>query len=202
MRIIMAHGIWDTGDVFRTLVARLEADGHRCAHPTFPPNNGRHGLADLAAKLKAKVETPGTAGGPVAVIGFSMGAVVARHYLQTLGGAARVSHFFNISGPQNGTLTARLWPGKAARDMRPGSEFLRALNRDTSALAALVVHSYHTPFDLMVLPSCSSRLPCGGWHTIPALLHHRMLTHPKLLGHIAGVLPKDLRGERPPPREV
>ena len=188
MRVVMLHGIWDTGDVFRTMAARLAEDGHGCEHPTLVPNNGRHGLADLAAKIEATIGPPNSRDAPLAVIAFSMGAVVARHYLQMQGGAGRTSHFFNISGPQTGTWTACLCPGRAAREMRPGSAFLRELNRDTSALERLVVHNYRTPFDLMVVPSRSARLPHGEWHTIPALLHHRMLEHPKLLEHIAGVL--------------
>lgn len=188
MNIIMVHGIWDTGAIYRPMAAHLTHEGHRCLHPDMDPANGREGLADLAVKLRATIEAAIGQDSPLAVVGFSMGALIARYYLQRLGGAARTSHFFSISGPHHGTLTAHIWPGKAARDMRFGSKLLIELNRDVSALSPIEVHCYRTPYDLLVLPSRSSHLEWATNHTVCARFHHHMVVQPRIFKHIAEVL--------------
>jgi triacylglycerol lipase len=188
MDILMLHGIWDTGAIFRRMAEHLAREGHRCHRPDMDPANGAHGLADLAMKIRHAIDADIGPDAPLAVVGFSMGALIARYYLQALGGAMRTSHFFSISGPHHGTLTAHVCPGKAARDMRLGSDFLKELNRDLTAYRTVEVHSYRTPFDLLVLPSRSSQLDWATNHTVPALFHHRMVVQLRIFGHIAEIL--------------
>ena len=189
MEIIMVHGIWDKGTVYRRMAHSLTEQGHNCHHPDLEPANGAHGLADLAEKLKAYIDQTIGSEVPFALIGFSMGTVISRYYLQVLGGASRVSHFFSISGPLRGTLTAHFWPGKASRDMRFRSKLLQTLNADTSALEHTTIHSYRTPFDLLIIPARSSHWEIADDnHIVPALFHHRMLIHPKVHQHIAETL--------------
>ncbi len=188
MNVILVHGIWDTGRIFRRLVAHLTAQGHHCFCPDLEPANAAHGLVDLAEKLQAYIDTTLGPEEKFALIGFSMGALITRHYLQMLGGADRVDHYFTISGPNNGTLTAYLCPSKGARDMRFGSRFIQALNADTRMVEHIKVHNYRTPFDLMIIPSRSSKWAQGQEHIIPSPLHAWMLIHPKLIAHIGDVL--------------
>lgn len=185
----MVHGIWDKGTVYRRMAGYLTEQGHTCHYPDLEPANGAHGLADLAEKLKDTIDQTIGSEAPFALIGFSMGTVIARYYLQVLGGASRVSHFFSISGPLRGTLTAHFWPGKASRDMRFRSRLLQQLNADTSALEHTTIHSYRTPFDLLIIPARSSHWEIADDnHIVPALYHHRMLTHPTVHQHIAETL--------------
>jgi len=189
MEIIMVHGIWDKGTVYRRMADFLGEQGHNCHYPNLEPANGAHGLADLAEKLKVYIDQTIGSDVPFALIGFSMGTLISRYYLQVLGGASRVSHFFSISGPLHGTLTAHLWPGKASRDMRFRSQLLQQLNADTSALAHTTIHSYRTPFDLLIIPTRSSHWEIAADnHIVPALFHHRMLIHGKVYRHIAETL--------------
>lgn len=185
----MVHGIWDQGSVYRRMAGYLSAQGHQCYHPDLEPANGKYGLIDLAEKLHAYIEQTIGSESPFALIGFSMGTVVCRYYLQVLGGAKRVSHFFSISGPLRGTLTAYFWPGKASRDMRFNSKLLQQLNGDLSALKHTTIHSYRTPFDLLIIPARSSHWDIAEDNQIvPALFHHRMLIDPKVHQHIAATL--------------
>ena len=188
MNILMAHGIWDTGAIFRRMANHLEACGHRCYRPDMKPANGSRGLEDLALKMRQYIDAEFADGAPFAIVGFSMGSLVARHYLQRLGGSKRVSHFFSISGPHHGTLCAQVFPGKAARDMRFRSNFLQALNQDVTALDSVNCHSYRTPFDLMILPSRSSEVVWAKNHRIPAAFHHRMVVQQGVFAHIASIL--------------
>lgn len=188
MNIILVHGIWDSGRIFGRLVAHLTAEGHHCYCPDLKPANASNGLEDLATKLKAYIDETVPQDEPFALLGFSMGGLITRHYLQVLGGASKVTHYFSVSAPNNGTLTAHLWPGKGARDMRFGSTFINALNSNTSMVDTIEVHNYRTPFDLMIIPSRSSKWAHGQEHIIPSVLHAWMLIHPKLITQIASVL--------------
>ena len=71
---------------------------------------------------------------PLDLVGFSMGGIVSRYYIQRLGGIERVQRYVNISAPNNGTWTAYLLSRLGCVQMRPESEFLRDLNRDCQML--------------------------------------------------------------------
>ena len=122
------------------------------------------------------------------MIAFSMGTVISRYYLQELGGAERSTHFFSISGPQRGTLTAFFWLGKGARDMRIGSAYLRQLKAGKNRLQHLIAHNYRTPYDLMVIPSTSNNWGHGEEHIVHCSWHAHMLKHPYMPQHIGKVL--------------
>lgn len=185
----MIHGIWDKGTVFRRMAKVLTGQGHNCHTPDLEPANGAHGLADLARKLERTIDQTLGSHTRFALIGFSMGSLVARYYMQMLGGASRVSHLFCISGPQHGTLTAHLTLGKASRDMRIRSKLLLQLNANTSSFENTSVHCYRTPFDLLIIPTRSSHWQIAvDNHIVPALFHHRMLIHCKVYRHIAETL--------------
>ncbi|MEM7790331.1 MAG: alpha/beta fold hydrolase [Verrucomicrobiota bacterium] len=188
MEIIMVHGIWDTGRIFRRMASALERHGHKCYRPSLSPANGANGLEDLARKLDRYIRENIGEDRPLVIVGFSMGSIISRVYLQNLGGHKRVSHFFSISGPHHGTLTAHFWPGKGSRDMRFKSRLLRSLNKNTNILAGIEIHSYRTPFDLMILPSRSSQWGIAENHVIPAAMHPLMVIQPAIFNHIAGVL--------------
>ena len=184
MNVVFVHGFWDTGNVFRRLHRELTAAGHTCFAPTLHPRDGRRGLADLARTLAGCIDHGLPPAAPFAVVGFSMGCLVARYYLQNLRGGRCVPAFFAISGPMQGTATAYLYPGRGARDMRYGSDFLRELNAASPALEGIQLHTYYTPFDLIILPPGSSHLPGVRPTRIGSLLHPWMLTSPQLAADI------------------
>ncbi len=188
MNVIMVHGFWDTGNLFRHLKKRLGAEGHNCFSPTLKPRDGWHGLADLAEKLSSYIDQEIPGDEPFVVIGFSMGCLVARYYLQNLLGARRCLAFFAVSGPMKGTLTANLYPGKGARDMRPNSNFLRELENSTDKLEGLEVHTYFTPLDLIIIPATSSRLARARETRVNAPLHRWVLRDEKVLKDIVSKL--------------
>lgn len=153
---VLVHGIFQSGYSFRMLKTRLEKRGIQVLVPKLKPRDGRGGLDQIAAGLKQDIDA---AFGPkqrIAVVGFSMGGIVSRHYLQELGGADRCDTFITISSPHHGTQTAWLYPTKGAEQMRPGSPFLSDLEKSENRLGRIPVVSYHTPHDLVILPANSS----------------------------------------------
>ena len=183
-RVVLVHGFLETGTSFRALRKRLEKQGAECLVARLRPSDGRGGLEQLAEGLRGQINEHFGPQAPIAIVAFSMGGLVSRHYLQELGGAARCDHFITISSPHHGTHTAWLYPSKGAEQMRPGSGFLAALAASEHKLGGMKVVSYRTPCDLVILPTESSVWDRAENLSHPALLHPLMLGSPTVLRDI------------------
>ncbi len=159
MNVILIHGWMNTGGIFRRLHGELESRGHSVVSPSLKPRSAHLGIADLAIKVAALADERFGPDAPLAIVGFSMGGIVARYYVQCLGGHERTKGLFVISSPLRGTLMAYLWPCQGTRDMRPGSRLQRELDATCDCLSDVELHTYWTPLDLMIVPSSSSRWP-------------------------------------------
>ena len=185
MDVVLVHGFLNRGGIMKGIARGLERRGHRCHLPSLSPCDGRGGLARLAEQLSAVIRRQTHPEQPIAVIGFSMGALVARYYLQELEGHGRTRAFFSICGPHAGTRSARFYFSQAAVEMRPGSAFLRRLDDGACRLAGLAITSYWTPHDLMIRPVTSCQWPAGEIVRIPSLLHSLMPFNTELRDDIA-----------------
>lgn len=172
--VVLVHGFLETGDNFKPLRKSLQDQGYGCLVPRLRPGDGRSGIESLAAGLKHEIDTALGPDQPFTLIGFSMGGLVSRHYLQHLGGASRCRMLVTISSPHHGTHTAWLYPGTGARQMRPGSVFLKDLARSEHRLGAMPVVSYRTPMDLIILPAASSVWNRAENIALPVLMHPLM----------------------------
>ncbi len=194
MIVVMVHGFAESGRRFGRMRGTLEAAGHACFVPMLSPRDGRLGIEDLSRKLGDFVHSSVPCGAPMALVGFSMGALVSRHFLQHGGGSGRVRAFFSISGPHQGTWISYLYPGLGTRQMRPGSPFLRELDAGLPRLEGLTLHTYRTPVDLMVSPSKRARMPGVAEQVVWCAFHSHMQGHPRVIGHVVGELARLERG--------
>lgn len=194
----MVHGFADTGRLFRSLGRWLTAKGHVCHAPTLSPRDARLGIPDLSGKLAALIRANVPPGESIALVGFSMGALVARHYLQSRDGVRSTRVFFSIAGPHRGTFSAYLYPGEGTRQMRPGSGFLRELDSAAPALDGLPLFTYRTPMDLMVNPAGTTRLPHATEVVIWCPFHSLMPGDPRVKAHIGAEIAR-LAQSSPPP---
>ncbi len=184
MNILLIHGMFDRGSIFRRLENELTQCGHRCFAPSLRPNDARDGIADLAEKLEGRVNEVFGSDEPGVIIGFNMGCLIARYYLHYFRAARRTKAFFAISGPHYGTWTAYCYPGQGAREMRPGSALLRDLNAVNHTRMNFPIFTYWTPLDLMIIPSISSRWTPATEYVINALFHPLMPSHKKVCADI------------------
>ena len=159
--VLLIHGLDDTEALFGKMRSHLERPGRVVHCVNLAPNNGSAGLEVLAQQVADYVESNVGEAESIDLVGFSMGGLVARYYVQRLGGVERVRRLVTISSPHNGTWTAFLRRNEGARQMRPESAFLRDLNGDIRVLAHIDFTSIWTPFDLMILPPHSSVVPAG-----------------------------------------
>jgi len=91
-------------------------------------------IEEFAGRLGERVDAilQSTGAEQIDLVAHSMGGLVARYYVEQLGGAGKVRRCITIETPHHGTLLAVIAPGENARQMRPGSTFLAP----TSAILA------------------------------------------------------------------
>lgn len=186
--VLLIHGISDTFAVFHGMSAYLSALGWSVHSFNLIPNNGDLSLDQLAAQVADYVAKTFDPKQPLDVIGFSMGGIVARYYIQRLGGIDRVQRFISISAPNNGTVAAYLSWRPGCFQMRPDSAFLQDLNRDAAMLRRLNFTVIWTPYDLMIVPAKSSQMPVGKEVVLPIRLHSWMLTDERCIKAVAAAL--------------
>jgi triacylglycerol lipase len=186
--VLLVHGIWKSGATFGRMSRYLRKRGFDVRAIDLVPSDGSAGLAKLGEQIAAHVEATLPAGAPLDLVGFSMGGVVSRYYVQRLGGAERVRRLVTVSSPHHGTVAAYLSRNPGGAEMRPGSAFLQDLNGDLGALSRVDVTSIWTPLDLMILPPESSRLPVGREVLVGAPVHGLMLHDPRALRAVAAAL--------------
>jgi triacylglycerol lipase len=173
--VVLVHGIGDSSVVFAQMAGWLAARGFRPLGVDLTPSDGTVGLDELAQQVAAFAGRQLPDGETFDLVGFSMGGLVGRYYVQRLGGAERVDRLVTISAPHRGTYTAYAVRNAGSRQMRPGSAFLADLNGDVARLARTRVASIWTPLDLMIVPAKSSRLGHGDHFRVPVALHPWML---------------------------
>lgn len=190
--VLLVHGIWDQGVRFDRMRAGLERAGRGpVAALDLSPNDGSGTIEALAEQVdrvaRELLERSGAS--QLDLVGFSMGALVSRYWVQRLGGKERARRFVSISGPHHGTLTAFAMKKAGVMQMRPKSPMLAALEADRDPWGAVEVHTLWTPYDLMIVPPHSSQLPgVAKDHRLTIALHRWMITHPRAIERVCSIL--------------
>jgi triacylglycerol lipase len=189
--LVLVHGLWDSPRLFRHLVERLEGRREPLLIPHLPHGLGVRRLEDLAAQLGGHIEAAFGHEQPIDLLGFSMGGVIARTWIQLQGGHRRTRRFVSVGSPQQGTWVAQPWPGRllaSIADMKVGSSLLRRLNADPSPLGPIDCSSFYCAADLMVVPGWRAVLPVGRQAGLPVLTHQQLIRHPAALAPLVAEL--------------
>ena len=195
--VILIHGIWDTKTIFNKMSAHLTQLGW-CVHSlNLTPNDGSLGLASMAQQLADYISETFHPEQSLDIVGYSMGGLVSRYYVQRLGGINRVQRFITISSPHKGTLTAYSLPLPGYLDMRAHSSFLQDLDRDVAILKQINFTSMWTPFDVMILPSNSSQMPVGKEVKLKVWLHRQMVTDTQSINGLVEELKAPIKNKIP-----
>ncbi|QLE41096.1 triacylglycerol lipase [Nostoc sp. C052] len=191
--VLLIHGIDDTEAVFHKMRAYLIQRGWSVYSLNLVPNNGDVGLDELAKQVADYVTATFVPEQRLDLVGFSMGGIVSRYYIQRLGGINRVQRFLTISSPHHGTVVAYGSWRPGCIQMRPNSIFLKDLNSDAVILGQLDFTSIWTPYDLMIVPANSSQMPVGRKVTVPVALHPWMLTDSRSLAVVTATLAERIK---------
>ena len=182
--LVLVHGLLDTPRLFSRLERRLEGQHRSVFSPHLPHRFGAIPLRKLAQQLDGLIQERWGPKTPIDLLGFSMGGVIARTWLQELGGAKRTHRFISVDSPHQGTFTAQCLPGwlfAGLADMKRGSPLLCSLNRDYAELQAVECLSFFCYWDLMVCPGWQAVLPIGKSTAVPVWTHQQLMSHPKSL---------------------
>ena len=185
--VVLVHGIYSSSADFARLARHLRADGHEVLALDLRPNDGGADLEVLAQQVadftKAKLH-----GRRFDLVGFSMGGLVSRYYMQRLGGADHVDHFVTLAAPHHGTVLAGMSSMPGVQQMRPGSPFLRDLQRDEDCLKRVKFTTFYTPLDAVVVPGSSGEMPQAHNVRIWAPLHPSLILEKRCLRAVAEAL--------------
>ena len=156
--ILLLHGWVDNRSIFTLLRRHLLRRGFGRV-VTMNYSILTHDVPKAAARLAQVVERlcEETGYERVHVVGHSMGGLVARYYVQRLGGDARVHTLATLGTPHAGTVAARLMVGRAVAQLRPGSPVIRELAEPAHGCRTRFVALW-SDLDAMVVPKHSARL--------------------------------------------
>src|SRR5438445_1604345 len=99
--VVLVHGFMASAGVFRPMRARLEKEAGACvASFSHAPGWGVKRIAQQLANLVDRIPH----GTRIHLVGHSLGGVVARWYVQEMGGHARVAQTISLATPFGGTV--------------------------------------------------------------------------------------------------
>lgn len=156
--IILIHGIIDNHTVFAFLRRALNRRGFgRVITLNYSPLSDD--IPRVARRLKSLVEKVRRETGyeRVHVIGHSMGGVVARYYVQCLGGDQRVHTLVTLGSPHLGTMPAYLVPHSVVKQMRPDSPVVQELDAPAPNCRTRMVAIW-SDLDQMIIPKRNARI--------------------------------------------
>lgn len=194
--VLLVHGINDTKAVFQRMAPYLTQRGWSVYDLDLMPSNGDLRLDELGQQVANSVAATFAPEQHVDLVGFSMGGIVSRYYVQCLGGIERIQRFITIASPHHGTWMAYLCDRPGCLQMRPNSPFLMQLNQEAGTLARLNFTSIWTPMDLMIVPANSSQMQVGQNVQVPVLSHAAMITDPMSLDAVVTALSEPLKQNR------
>ena len=119
--VILIHGTISSKNVWQNLVLRLRDDDF----VVFSPDYGVHGTQDIptsAQDIGAYIEQVLAATGAEAVdiVGHSQGGLLARYWINELGGEDYVHHLITLGAPHQGTTLMGMLGGMFTTGLRRG----------------------------------------------------------------------------------
>jgi pimeloyl-ACP methyl ester carboxylesterase len=156
--ILLVHGLVDNRSIFAMLRRHLRQRGFDRIWTT----NYQIWTSDVrvaARRLAATVDAiRGQTGYErIHVVGHSMGGLVARYYVQRLGGDAHVHTLVTLGTPHQGTRAARLLPRGICRQLAPTSDIIAELAEPAPECQTRFV-SFYSDIDALISPKQAARI--------------------------------------------
>jgi len=187
--VLLLHGVLCNAGVCRGLRRHLEAQGLGPVYTLSygPPLASIEVFADqVAGKVDTILRATGAA--QVAIVGHSMGGLVARAYLRRYG-ASKVRLLVTVGTPHHGSVHAWLFPGTCLAQLRPGNPWLAGLN--AAPLPGCRLVSLWSRHDSMVAPQASSALPGAEEIVVTGVGHNALLADAAVFAVVARELARD-----------
>ena len=200
--VVFVHGLAANRASLFPVQAFLRAHGYDRQHSMSYPTVGS--IESMAVQLKERIDRD-VKGGRIDLVCHSLGGLVARTYLQMLGGDRRVERVVTLATPHLGTHATAYLPTPVVRQMTPGSPFLAYLN-DLPA-PDVEFTSIGAGADILVIPADNAQAPFGTYERFETVGHTGLLLSPGVLGRVyealgpceerLNVLPTELAAHQP-----
>jgi pimeloyl-ACP methyl ester carboxylesterase len=191
--VVLLHGFIDNRSVFVLLRRSLaQHAGQRVESLNYSPLTCdiRTAAALLGRHIEEICERTGSERADV--VGHSLGGLIARYYVQRLGGDHRVRTLITLGTPHTGTRVARLANAHPiARQMRPGSDVLEELAGPAPGCRTHFV-SFWSDLDHVMDPPEAARLDHPDLTTrnirVTGIGHLALPVHPAVASGVRQVL--------------
>ena len=185
--IILIHGLWNSSAIFTNLLNRLDYYDFEYYAPTIDYYFGRISIIDLAETLDELITKKYGNEREIDILGFSMGGIIARYWINKFNGYLKTKRFISIGSPHRGTLTAQLVPKnlfKGISEMKIRSTLLKELSEYDNLLKKIDCISFYTKWDFMVFPGWRANLPVGRKYSLNIYKHRNLVRNPIALDAI------------------
>lgn len=181
--VVLIHGYGSNRSCLLPLEAYLRAVGFDRVYPfNFTSGAGVEQSASALAAFVDEVRDGCRVGrGTVDLVAYSLGGLVARFYLQELGGHRRVDQCITLATPHHGTYSSYWAPTAVGRQLRPDSGFLGRLAAPGRRAAGVRYLSLWAEQDLVILPREHAVYEQGDDACIRGVGHMGILVHPATL---------------------
>jgi triacylglycerol lipase len=156
--ILLAHGIIDNHTVFALMRRQLLRRGFTRIH-TFSYSPLTLDVRSTAERLGAEIEKICEESGSeqIHVVGHSLGGLIARYYIQRLGGDQRVHTCVTLGTPHQGTVAARLLPWPLVKQLRPDSDLMAELAEPAPDCGTRFI-AFYSDVDQLIVPQRRARI--------------------------------------------
>lgn len=175
--VLLVHGYVCNRGFWNPWMHRLKAQGIPFVAVNLEPVFGS--IDSVVEALEEAVRRLEDATGmPPVAVAHSMGGLVLRRWWADAA-PGRLHHAITIGTPHQGTWLARWGPSRNARQMRPGSPWLRALAAAEPAARAASFTCFHSNADNVVFPPRLATLPGADNRLLPGYAHVHLATAPE-----------------------
>ncbi|MEP7205484.1 MAG: alpha/beta fold hydrolase [Casimicrobiaceae bacterium] len=183
--VLLIHGVLCNSGVWLGMRSALRPLGLPIYTISYgPPLASIETFAEaLAQKIDAIMLDTGAC--RIALVGHSMGGIVARAYMRRHG-SAKVATLITVGTPHAGSVLARTFPGTSLAQLRGGNAWLAGLN--ATPLPAVPIVSIWSWHDSMVAPQLSARLPGADNIAVIGVGHNALLRDPQVIAHVTTAL--------------
>lgn len=147
--VVLIHGYLSNRSAFLFLKQYLRSRG--AYHVLAFDYRSTAGVVNGAKMLKEYLRR-NVRGGRIDLVGHSLGGLVARVYLQELGGARRVDRCITLGTPHRGTYNAYWLTSRVGRELRPDSGLLERLQSSKRQASRVRFTSIIGGSDNIVIP--------------------------------------------------
>ena len=179
--VVLVHGFLGHPDCLRNLSRSLLVAGFPAVHRVSYPSV----TSSFPSIIDAIRTTVTEVGGPVDLVGHSLGAVASRAWLKTLDGPEYVRRFVAIGGPHAGTAWWRATPPWLHDVLRPDGPWVERLSQGPEPVPTTVIRAR---YDQQVFPPRRASIAGQREIVLDGLGHNGLLWSRRCHEAVVGVL--------------